>query len=218
MGNRSVIGELLHGGEVGSQAELARRAQVAKSTVSKAANGRGMGIKAAHKAGPPLGVDGDVLYGAVNLAGALKALEDGEASESETLERIGRIVRTLGERNADEEAEGMNEVLTAIEEALEELSGAAVESVRGEKPEAKTATKSAPIHASFKSVFDFVGTGQVRPEDYDNDLEDGTRDIWGRRLDTGNEPTDEDEYPTDAEPDGRNLYGQRTRPLNGQGR
>ncbi|PLS83819.1 MAG: hypothetical protein CYG60_21220, partial [Actinobacteria bacterium] len=152
MGNRSVIGELLHGGEVGTRAELARRADLAKSTVSNAANGRGMGIKAAHKMAPPLGVDGDVLYGAVNLAAALKALEEGEASESETLERIGRIVRTLGERDADEDAEGMDQVLTAIEEALEELSGAAVESVRGEKPGAKTATKSAPIHASFKSV------------------------------------------------------------------
>ncbi len=216
MGNRNVIGELLHGGEVGTRAELARRADLAKSTVSKAANGRGMGIKAAHKMGPPLAVDGDVLYGAVNLAAALKALEDGEASESETLERIGRIVRTLGERDADENAEGMDQVLTAIEEALEELSGAAVESVRSEKPVAKTATKSAPIHASFKSVFDFVGIQQVRAEDYDAD--DG-RDSFGiRHPDLDGDYQDEDDYPTDAgDGDGRDLYGRRTRQF-GRGR
>lgn len=215
MGNRSVIGELLHGGEVGTQAELARRAQVAKSTVSDAVNRGRMGWSVAHKTASPLGVDGSVLYGAVNLAGALKALEDGEASESETLERIGRIVRTLGERDADEDAEGMDQVLTAIEEALEELSGAAVESVRSEKPVAKTANKSAPIHASFKSVFDFVGTQQVRAEDYDAD--DG-RDSFGiRRPDLDGDDFDDGDYPTDAgDGDGRDLYGRRTRQFDGR--
>ncbi len=226
MGSKNVIGELLERGEVGTQAELARRAQVAKSTVSEAANGRGMGIKAAHKMAPPLGVDGDVLYGAVNLAAALKALDDGGADESETLERIGRIVRTLGQSDADEDAEGMDAVLSAIEDALDKLSGAAVQSVRG----SKAATKNAGMHAAFKAQMDRAGTAVPRAEDYDVD---DSRDLYGRKLDTGdlgledergfpdagsfdtsNQPMDaEDDYPTDAYGDGRDLFGRRTRPF-----
>ncbi len=214
MSSKNVIGELLSSGKVGTQAELARRAQVAKSTVSEAANGRGMGIKAAHKMAPPLAVDGNVLYGAVNLAAALKALDDGEADESETLERIGRIVRTLGQSDADEDAEGMDQVLTAIEDALDELSGRAVQSVRGSGP--KAATKNAGMPAAFKRQMDLAGTSATDPRDYGAD--DG-RDLYGRRLPDLGDDDDGDDYPTDAgDGDGRDAFGRRTRPFDGQGR
>ena len=92
MSSKNVIGELL-GGSVGTQAELARRAELARSTVSKAVNGGGMGWKAATKSAKALGVDEAALYAAVNLK---SALEDDSTDDGEKLARVGRIVLTLG--------------------------------------------------------------------------------------------------------------------------
>lgn len=213
MGSKNVIGELL-GGSVGNQAELARRADLAKSTVSKAVNGGGMGIKSAHKSGPPLGVDGDVLYGAVNLAAALKALEEGEADEADTLERIGRIVRTLGKTDVDEDTPGMAEVLDAIEEAIEELD--AVGSVRGStKKPASTATKSRsdlPVHSAFDVALKHATGGS---SSVDNDEGDEDRDFWGRRIKPLPEDlrvdAEHDDDDDDDDGDGRDAFGQRVR-------
>lgn len=231
MGSKNVIGELL-GGNVGSQADLARNADLAKSTVSRAVNGGGMGWVAALKAARPLGVNGPALYAAVNLKATV---EDESAGPAEKLERIGRIVLTLGKSDADEDDPGMDEVLTAIEDAIENLGGAAVDSVRSEKPEARTATKAAPMYGAFKAQFDTAGTAVPRAEDYD--VQDG-RDLHGRKLkltpdeygekrdsrslrddeehsfppvddfDTGNILGDDDEAL-----EGRDAFGQRRRPL-----
>ena len=92
MSSKNVISDLL-GGNVGTQAELARRAEIAKSTVSKAVNGGGMGWTVATKSAKALGVDEAALYAAVNLKAAL---EDHSTDDGEKLARVARIVLTLG--------------------------------------------------------------------------------------------------------------------------
>ncbi len=216
-----------------SQQGVANKSTVTRSVIGEVEGKRkGLSVNAAVKAAPVLGVGPGVLYLGTQLVAIKAKVEEEEITEEVAADKLLRVLRTLLTAFEDvEEEEGADQLIDELEALLAEYTGNAVSTARGGKG---VATKSRRgYHPAFEVAFKAAGTGQVRPEDYHVDDD---RDLHGKALNSGrlrddeehgfpdvgafglaNEPMDdEDDYPTDAEPDGRNIYGQRTRPLDGR--
>lgn len=135
-----------------SQAKASSRASVQKSVVSEVVNRKkGLSVAAAIKSAPVLGVDAGVLYGSTQLVAIVRAVEEAEVDEATAADRLLNVVRKiLVNFDGLEDEEGGEELVQAIEDALEEFTSGAVEQVKGEKGE-KAATK-ARENASFDSL------------------------------------------------------------------
>ena len=121
----------------------------------------------------------------------------------------------------------MDEVLSAIEEAIESLTEGAVDSVRGDKGAKPTATATKSrggYHPAFQTAFKYASGGSVNPGAYE--VDDG-RDLNGVKLSaarlrdqqehefpdvgafgTSNLPAD---YDDDEDAPGREAFGRATR-------
>ena len=219
-----------------TQAGVADKATLTRSIISEVEGRRkGLSVAAATKASKVLGVGPGVLYLGTQLV-AIKAKVDEEViTEEQAADKLLRVLRTLLEKFEDvEDEEGADELISQLEELLEQYTANSVAAVRGDKDTkpAPTATKGrGDYHPAFDVVLKYASGGSVAHDIDEGDP--GQRDFFGRRLNSSrlrddaehsfpdpdgfglsNEPIDDD-YPTDAEPDGRDLYGRRIRPFDG---
>ncbi len=197
-----------------SQQGVADRTTVTRSVIGEVEGKRkGLSVNAAVKAAPVLGVGPGVLYLGTQLVAIKAKVEEEEITEEVAADKLLRVLRTLLTAFEDvEEEEGADQLIDELETLLAEYTGNAVSTARGGKG---VATKNAGYHPAFDVALKYASGGT---DGRNFDVDDG-RDAFGiRRPDLDGDDFDDDDYPTDAEPDGRNLYGQRTRPLNGQGR
>lgn len=218
-----------------SQQATADKASVTRSIISQVeGERRGLSVNAATKASPVLGIGPGSLYLSTQLVAIKAKVEEEEITEDAAADKLLRVLRTLLTAFDDVEGEeGADELITALEELLEEYTGKAVASARGEKP-APTATKSAPtvlddqyriaaksIPAEAYVVDDGrdafgkkVGKNvKLLPEDYGDELD-------AAHLRDGAEHGFEDpsaygiaNIPGDEDLEGRDAFGQRVRPI-----
>lgn len=216
-----------------SQQATADRATLTRSIISEVeGKKKGLSVAASLKAAPVLGIGPGSLYLSTQLAAVKAKLEESEISEEQASEKLLRVLRTVLERFEDIEGEEEADALiSALEELLTETTGNAVQTARGAKPGAKTATKGRGAHPAILKAIDRVGTGATDPANYE--VSDN-RDLNGKALNSrnlrdpdegrfpdpesefglANEPNEYyDDLPTDAYGDGRDLFGRRNRPM-----
>ncbi len=164
-----------------SQKELSRRTGVPQPTISEIASGKKLpSAMFTKKTAPHLGIGAGVAYGTEHMFAILRAIEDGDIDKATGADRmIGLVRKLLVHFENVESEEGGESLIDAIEEVLSSLTNAAVDTVRGGKPNAGAATKNAGIHPAFLKSFKHVGTQQADPDEYE--VDDG-RDALGRRV------------------------------------
>lgn len=123
---------------------LPRVPGVHKATHSRIKRGyQGASPSVAVKLASATGADAGVIYGLTQIRAIERAVDEDALDATSAADKYLRVLSTLTERFPDvESAEGGEELLDALEAALEESTSKSVEGVRGEKP-APTATKRA---------------------------------------------------------------------------
>ncbi len=218
-----------------SQGGLAKGSGINKATMSRIESGEvGASVSVALKLAGAINAPPAVIYGMTQIRCIVKAVDEGDIDATSAANKLLRVLSTLLERFPDvESADGGEELLDALEAALEEQTADSVKSVRASgKEDAPVATKNSgpPIHGAFKAAFDRAGVGKDVPRAEDYDVDDD-RDLTGRALNTARLRDDqehefpdvdsfgtaneyaEDDFPTDAYEDGRDVFGRRSRPL-----